>query len=118
MLAATASACVRAGVDAASLPGEYVADGDGAVVLAADGTFTASDVPALVVDDAGGGQVDLSGTWEPPDGSGRDFVYLTIEDLSGTTSRVRGVQLYVSGDAVVFHPDPDSTERFVYERAR
>ncbi|MFC8190802.1 hypothetical protein ACFUMH_03955 [Cellulomonas sp. NPDC057328] len=110
-------ACVGCGtVDAASLAGEYVArEGEGGLTLAADGTFAAAGVPAAVLEAADAGSVDLIGTWEHLDGPG--FVYLSIDEVVGSSSRVRGVQLYVADDdEVFFRPDPDRAERVVYER--
>ncbi len=120
LVAGLAVAGVSAGrgtVDAASLAGEYVAqESEGGLTLAEDGTFAAAGVPAAVLEGAAdAGSVDLSGTWEYLDGP--DVVYLSIDEVVGTSSRVRGVQLYVAGhDEVFFRPDPDRAERVVYER--
>ncbi len=103
-------------VDAASRAGEYVAqEAEGGLTLAEDGSFAAA-VPVTVLEvPADAGSVDLSGTWEYLDGP--ELVYLSIDEVVGTTSRVRGVQLYVAGDdEVFFRPDPDRAERVVYER--
>lgn len=79
------------GVDEAALMGEFVADDGGTVSLIGDGTFRADDVPVAVLDDDTGGAVTPEGTWEYLESPG--FVYLSIEDVAGSDSTVRGVQM-------------------------
>lgn len=119
LLVATAG-CALQGVGPETLPGEYVAvDGPGGLTLREDGGFDAVDVPVDVLGDVTDADVvDLAGTWEYLDMNASDVVYLSVEEVTGGTSRVGGVQLYVApSGSVYFHPDPDSGHQVVYERA-
>jgi hypothetical protein len=106
--AALLSGCTGTGsVDPGELPGVYRDEASGSeVVLASDGTFSATDVAGKAVGAGGADPVDFSGRWEFVDGGGSGgFVYLTVD--AGELGRVGGMKLHPSGRAVEFHADPD-----------
>jgi hypothetical protein len=116
--AALLSGCAGLGsVDPDELPGVYRDDATGGeIVLASDGTFSATDVSGDAVGGGGTDPVDFGGRWEfvASSGSG-DFVYLTVDE--GDLGEVGGMKLYPSGRAVEFHADPDGPPSLVLTRA-
>ncbi|MFI5546090.1 hypothetical protein ACIA6E_20210 [Streptomyces sp. NPDC051815] len=90
-------------IDSAELPGTYRSDRTGgAIVLAADGTFSATDISERQVTGAGSADpVDFSGRWSATQSN---FVYLEVEggELGGD------IQLYTSAPKTAFlSPDPE-----------
>jgi hypothetical protein len=124
---ATLAGCSPRQYDAASLVGDYVsASTKGEIVLADDGTFTASSVPLWALDNgASAVNVDLSGEWGVENSKySSSYVRLDIHEITGAELRTDGLQLWVGGgdrglsfdDEVFFQPDVDEARSVVYKR--